>query len=118
MTEQDTSTGAPSPPRSDAQAEALKRYWRANVIIMAVLLMIWGVVGLGCGILFADKLNAIQLGGYPLGFWFAQQGSIMTFVLIILAYCILLNRLDSKHHEELDQVKKDVAKPGVRHDDA
>ncbi|MEO0476328.1 MAG: DUF4212 domain-containing protein [Planctomycetota bacterium] len=102
MTDQDPPTPAPS----EAEAAALKRYWRANVLIMTVLLTIWAIVGLGCGILFADKLNAVQLGGYPLGFWFAQQGSIMTFVVIILVYCILLNRLDNKHHEELEKIKK------------
>jgi len=90
-----------------AEAAALKRYWRANVTIMAVLLTIWAAVGLGCGVLFADWLNEhFRLGGYPLGFWFAQQGSIMTFVLIILAYCILLNRLDNKHHRELERIKQ------------
>ena len=104
MTDQDT----PTPPsaNSAAEAEALKRYWRANVTIMSVLLTIWAIVGLGCGILFADKLNEIKLGGYPLGFWFAQQGSIMTFVVIILVYCILLNRLDNKHHNELEKIKQ------------
>ena len=107
MTDQDPSVPpAASDPNAPAIADALKRYWRANVTIMAVLLTIWATVGLGCGILFADKLNAIQLGGYPLGFWFAQQGSIMTFVVIILVYCILLNRLDNKHHEELEKIKQ------------
>lgn len=106
MTDQDPSTSPPPSANSAAEAEALKRYWRANVTIMAVLLTIWAIVGLGCGILFAGKLNAFQLGGYPLGFWFAQQGSIMTFVVIILVYCILLNRLDKKHHDELEQINK------------
>ena len=99
----------PEPPEGDpeAVAAALKRYWRSNVTIMTVLLSIWAFVGLGCGILWADKLNeSFQIGGYPLGFWFAQQGSIMTFVVIILVYCILLNRLDNKHHAELEEIKK------------
>ena len=94
----------PSHDASDpAVAASLKRYWRTNVTIMSVLLTIWAIAGLGCGVLFADKLNAYNLPGtgYPLGFWFAQQGSIIVFVLIILAYCILLNRLDKKHHDEL-----------------
>lgn len=73
---------------------------------MSVLLVIWAVAGLGCGILFADALNAFSIGGIPLGFWFAQQGSIIVFVLLILVYCILLNRLDKKHHEELEQIKR------------
>ena len=76
--------------------------------IMAVLLVIWAIVGLGCGVLFADWLNQWNLigSGYPLGFWFAQQGSIIVFVLLILVYCLLLNRLDAKHHEELEQLRK------------
>ena len=107
MTDTDQPTsGPPTPADPEAVAAALKRYWRSNVTIMAVLLTIWAIVGLGCGILFADKLNQFQLGGYPLGFWFAQQGSIMTFVLIILTYCILLNRLDKRHHDELEQIGK------------
>ncbi|MFK7787878.1 MAG: DUF4212 domain-containing protein [Phycisphaeraceae bacterium] len=107
MTDQEHSSTAPSSARSEAEAEALKRYWRANVTIMSVLLTIWAIVGLGCGILFADVLNQFKLGGYPVGFWFAQQGSIMVFVLIILTYCILLNRLDNKHHDELEKIKQD-----------
>ncbi len=67
---------------------------------MAVLLVIWAVVGLGAGVLFADSLNAWHLGGFPLGFWFAQQGSIIAFVLIVLVYAVLLNRLDRRYHEE------------------
>ena len=112
MTEQDTPpSDEPSAASDPAVAEALRRYWRSNVLIMTALLTVWAIVGLGCGILFADRLNAFQLGGYPLGFWFAQQGSIMTFVVIILVYCILLNRLDNKHHEELERIKKSGGAP-------
>ena len=68
---------------------------------MAVLLIIWAAAGLGAGVLFADTLNAWSLGGIPLGFWFAQQGSIMVFVVLILIYAVLLNRLDRQHHEDL-----------------
>lgn len=102
----DAPAAPPPEPKPEAVAESLKRYWRANIMIMVVLLTIWAVVGLGCGVLFADTLNAYRLGGYPLGFWFAQQGSIMTFVVIILTYCILLNRLDQKHHDELEKIKQ------------
>ena len=84
---------------------ALARYWRSNVKIMISLLVVWAVAGLGCGVLFADALNAFSIGGYPLGFWFAQQGSIIVFVFVILIYCCLLNRLDRKHHEELEQLR-------------
>jgi putative solute:sodium symporter small subunit len=75
------------------------RYWRANVRIMAILLLIWASVGLGCGVLFADTLNQWSLGGFPLGFWFAQQGSILVFVLLILVYALLLNRLDRRYRQ-------------------
>ncbi len=87
--------------------EALARYWKSNLSIMAVLLAIWAFVGLGCGILWADVLNeyTLPLSGIPLGFWFAQQGSIIVFVLLILVYCLLLNRLDRKHHEELVKLR-------------
>jgi putative solute:sodium symporter small subunit len=87
-------------------AAAVDRYWRRNVIVMISLLCLWAGVSLGCSILFADALNRFHLfgTGFPLGFWFAQQGSIITFVLIILIYCLALNWLDRKHHEELARV--------------
>ena len=88
-------------------AASLSRYWKSNVKIMSILLVIWAVAGLGCGVLFADMLNQFNLPGtgYPLGFWFAQQGSIIVFVLCILIYSILLNKLDTRHHEELQALK-------------
>ena len=88
---------------------SLERYWRRNVLFTIVLLVFWAAVGLGCGVLVADRLNLYKLPGtgFPLGFWFAQQGSIIAFVLLILAYCLLMNRLDTKHHNELEQLKKD-----------
>lgn len=88
-------------------AASIDRYWRKNLLIMFILLMFWAVAGLGCGILFADTLNQFKIGGFPLGFWFAQQGSIIVFVLVILIYCILLNRLDHKHHCELEAIRKE-----------
>ena len=85
---------------------ALERYWKRNLLIMRSLLVVWAVVGLGCGVLFADLLNAFKVGGFPLGFWFAQQGSIVVFVLLILIYCLMLNRLDRQHHEELQRINE------------
>lgn len=75
-------------------------------MVMAALLVIWAGVSLGCGILFADWLDQWKLPGtgYPLGFWFAQQGSIVVFVMLILAYCIVMNWLDRLHHEELERI--------------
>ena len=88
---------------------SLKRYWRKNVLLTIVLLILWAAVGLGCGVLLADRLNIYKLvgTGFPLGFWFAHQGSIIVFVFLILAYCLLMNRLDTKHHNELEQLKKE-----------
>jgi putative solute:sodium symporter small subunit len=93
---------------SPAVQEALGRYWRANLRIMVSLLFVWAVAGLGCGVLWADALNAFSFPGtgYPLGFWFAQQGSIIVFLACILAYGLLLNRLDARHHEELEAARK------------
>ncbi len=85
--------------------ESIDRYWRKNMLIMVLLLIIWAVVGLGCGVLLADRLNQFALGGFPLGFWFAQQGSIIVFILLILAYSILLNRLDARHAQELQRYR-------------
>jgi putative solute:sodium symporter small subunit len=84
----------------------LERYWRKNVRITVILLAIWAIVGLGCGVLLADYLNRYKLPGtgFPLGFWFAHQGSIIVFVLLILIYCIFLNRLDAQHHKDLSEL--------------
>lgn len=86
---------------------SLERYWRKNITITIGLLIIWAATGLGCGILLADWFNQYKLPGtsFPLGFWFAHQGSIIVFVLLILAYCVLMNRLDTQHHNELEQLK-------------
>jgi putative solute:sodium symporter small subunit len=77
-------------------------YWRANLRLLTVLLIIWFIVSYGCGILLVEPLNAIHLGGYPLGFWFAQQGSIYIFVVLIFVYAAAMNRLDKKYDVEED----------------
>ncbi len=61
--------------------------------------------------LFADALNRFSLGGFPLGFWFAQQGSILVFVVLILIYALRLNRLDAEHHEELEKIRSQGRNP-------
>ena len=100
-----------------AEQASLRRYWRMNLRLMGVLLLFWALVSLGCGVLWADWLNTWQLPGtgYPLGFWFAQQGSIIAFVLIVLIYCVVMNRLDARHHEELETLRgkkaEEEAKP-------
>lgn len=87
---------------------ALKRYWRSNLRIMAFLLCIWAGVSLGAGVLFADWLNQFRLPGtgFPLGFWFAHQGSILVFVICILLYCLFMNWLDASHHRELEALRE------------
>jgi putative solute:sodium symporter small subunit len=73
-----------------------QEYWRANLRLMAVLLTIWFAVSYGCGILFVDQLDRFQIGGFRLGFWFAQQGSIYVFVILIFVYVWRMNKLDRK----------------------
>ena len=75
-------------------------YWKKNIRYIMMLLSIWFVVSFGCGILFVEQLNTIQIGGFKLGFWFAQQGSIFGFVVIIFTYIYLMNRLDNKLNKD------------------
>lgn len=74
----------------------LKKYWSRNLKYLLVLLSIWFAASYGAGILFADQLNTIKMGGFKLGFWFAQQGSIYVFVILILVYVRLMNKLDKE----------------------
>ncbi|MEK9603860.1 MAG: DUF4212 domain-containing protein [Flavobacteriaceae bacterium] len=71
-------------------------YWRTNLKYLVILLSIWFTVSFGFGILLVDTLNQIQMGGFKLGFWFAQQGAIYVFVILIFVYIYLMNRLDNK----------------------
>ena len=71
-------------------------YWRKNVQVLAILLSIWFAVSYLFGIVFVEDLNHYKLGGFPLGFWFAQQGSIYTFILLILVYAIWMDRIDAR----------------------
>lgn len=79
-----------------------KAYWSATLRLLGIILAVWFVVSFGAGILFADALNGIHLGGYPLGFWFAQQGSMYIFVALIFIYAKMMNDLDRKFdvHED------------------
>ena len=71
-------------------------YWKTNLKYLVILLSIWFTVSFGFGILLVDTLNQIQMGGFKLGFWFAQQGTIYVFVILIFIYIYLMNRLDHK----------------------
>lgn len=73
-----------------------QEYWKVNLKYLAILLSIWFVVSFVFGILLVDELNTIRMGGFKLGFWFAQQGSIYVFVILILVYIRLMNKLDKK----------------------
>ena len=79
-----------------------QEYWKATLKLIAMCLAIWFVVSYLFGILLVDQLNAISIGGYRLGFWFAQQGSIYVFVVLIFFYAYRMNKLDRKFdvHED------------------
>ena len=74
-------------------------YWKKNIRYISILLSLWFFVSFGCGILFVEQLNTIQIGGFKLGFWFAQQGSIFGFVAIIFTYIYLMNKLDQSQNK-------------------
>jgi putative solute:sodium symporter small subunit len=74
-----------------------KAYWNENLVYIIVLLSIWFFVSFICGIMAVDQLDAMKVGGFPLGFWFANQGSLVTFVVLIWVYVWLMNRLDIKY---------------------
>lgn len=80
----------------DTSPKSLKDYWKKNVQYLITLLIIWFVVSYGFGVLLAEPLNAIEIGGFKLGFWFAQQGSIYVFVILIFVYVNLMNKLDKE----------------------
>ena len=79
------------------------KYWKKNLQYLVVLLSIWFTVSYGFGIILVDVLDKIKIGGFKLGFWFAQQGSIFVFVIIIFVYVFLMYRLDKKYDVEEDQ---------------
>lgn len=80
----------------------VKSYWSATLGLLAIVLVAWILVSFGASIIFAEFLNNIKLGGYPLGFWFAQQGSIYAFIALIFIYAYLIGKIDRKYdvHEE------------------
>ncbi len=88
----------PNPDRDNGDVTA-SAYWRRNLTYVTSLLGVWFVVSYGAGILFVEQLNRVRIPGtgFPLGFWFAQQGSIYVFVILIFVYVGLMNRLDREH---------------------
>ena len=93
-----------SSPRADPPAGSNEGYWRKNLTYLGILLSIWFAVSYGAGILFVEQLNNFYLPGtgFPLGFWFAQQGSMFIFIALILVYCIWVEKLDRAYHVEED----------------
>lgn len=79
---------------SDSSANS---YWKANIRLVLSLLFVWFFISFGCGILFVDALDTIRFGGFKLGFWIAQQGSIFVFVALILIYIRAMDKLDAKY---------------------
>jgi putative solute:sodium symporter small subunit len=79
------------------QEQAAMAYWKENVRLLITLLIIWFAVSFGLGIILAPLLNNIMIAGYPLGFWFAQQGAIYTFIVLIFVYVFRMNALDRKY---------------------
>jgi len=77
--------------------QSSKSYWRANLSLTLKVLIIWFSVSFGCGIIFKEELDQFSLGGAPFGFWMAQQGSIICFVILLIAYSYLMNKLDKKY---------------------
>lgn len=83
-------------------SQSHKNYWKENIKYLVILMSIWFIVSYGFGILFVDQLNQIRLGGFKLGFWFAQQGSIYCFIILIAIYVYLMNKLDKKYGLDKD----------------
>lgn len=82
---------------SEKERQNAFSYWKANVRLILILLGIWALVSYLCGIVFAPVLNNIYLGQLPLGFWFAQQGSMFTFVILIFVYSYMMDKMDRSH---------------------
>lgn len=95
--------------------EQMKGYWRKNIQYVLILLSIWFISSFGCGILFAEELNQFRMGGFKLGFWFAQQGSIYVFVILIFVYVYLMNKLDKEF--EVDEQDENVEALDMKLDD-
>jgi len=87
---------------TSASTKSANSYWQASLRLIALCLVIWFLVSYGAGILFVEQLNAIQIGGFKLGFWFAQQGSIYVFIALIFFYAARMNQIDREHdvHED------------------
>ena len=95
---------------TESQKDNRRAYWRENLAIVAILLSVWFIVSLLLSVVFVDELNDIRLGGFRLGFWIAQQGSLYTFVVLIFIYVRTMNRLDRKYGLEEENKDKPTGK--------
>jgi putative solute:sodium symporter small subunit len=86
--------------RKESRATDPQSYWRSNLRLMGALLAVWFAVPFGLGIFFVEPMNQFHLAGFPLGFWFAQQGSIYVFIALVLIYALRMRRLDREHGVE------------------
>lgn len=91
---------------SDSSANS---YWKANIRLVLSLLFVWFFISFGCGILFVDALDTIRFGGFKLGFWIAQQGSIFVFVALIIIYIRAMDKLDDKYNLDSSSEKNSAA---------
>lgn len=94
-------------------AKRSEHYWRANVRLQVQLLIVWAIVGYLLAILLAEPLNNIKLGSFPLGFWIAQQGSIVTFVVLIFIYARRMDTIDEEH--DVHEQELGVARKAAEH---
>jgi|TARA_B100000809_G_scaffold84373_1_gene82830 putative solute:sodium symporter small subunit len=81
------------------ESERNTSYWKANLKIISWLMIVWFLCSFGFGIIFSDTLDQFRIGGFKLGFWFAQQGSIYIFILLVFVYVYLMNKLDKNYAE-------------------
>ncbi len=88
-------------------------YWKKNLLVVAGLLAVWFTVSYLLGIVFVEPLNASKLGGFPLGFWFAHQGSILVFIVLIFVYCIVMDRLDRAAIAAEQRAETQAAEPAA-----
>lgn len=87
----------------DRISQINSEYWKANLKVVGILLVIWAIVSCLLSIVLVEPLNKIMLGGFPLGFWIAQQGSIITFIILILIYALIMNKIDKDFENKLKE---------------
>ncbi|MEM9411366.1 MAG: DUF4212 domain-containing protein [Planctomycetota bacterium] len=88
-------------------ANARQKYWRTNIIVIFVLLAIWCTASCFCSILFIEELNNFKIGNLPFGFWMANQGAMLTFVVLILIYAVIMDQFDRKYKKSLEGIQDD-----------